>query len=73
MGGLCALIFYLMLSGNSIYNLEWEFLAAMILAGLVCSARLLLQRHTLLQVTAGFVNGFLWVLLLPMLFQVTRL
>lgn len=73
MGGLCALIFYLMLSGNSIYNLEWEFLAAMILAGLMCSARLLLQRHTLLQVTAGFVNGFLWVLLLPMLFQVTHL
>ena len=73
MGGLCALVFYLMLSGNSIYDLQWEFLAAVIVSGLVCSSRLLLRRHTLMQVTAGFVNGFLWVLLLPMIFQVTRL
>lgn len=73
MGGLCALIFYLMLSGNSIYDLQWEFLAAVIVSGLVCTSRLVLQRHTLMQVTAGFVNGFLWVVLLPMIFQVTRL
>lgn len=73
MGGLCALLFYLMLSGNSIYDLQWEFLVAVILSGLVCSSRLLLRRHTLMQVAAGFANGFLWVLLLPMIFQVTRL
>lgn len=73
MGGLCALVFYLMLSGNSIYDLQWEFLVAVLLAGLVCSTRVILGRHTLGQVTAGFFNGFLWVILLPMLFQVTRL
>lgn len=73
MGGLCALVFYLMLSGNSIYDLQWEFLVAVLLAGLVCSSRVILGRHTLGQVTAGFFNGFLWVMLLPMLFQVTRL
>lgn len=73
MGGLCALVFYLMLSGNSIYDLQWEFLVAVLLAGLVCSSRVILGRHTLGQVTAGFFNGFLWVILLPMLFQVTRL
>lgn len=73
MGGLCALVLYLMLSGNSIYDLQWEFLVAVLLAGLVCSSRVILGRHTLGQVTAGFFNGFLWVILLPMLFQVTRL
>lgn len=73
MGGLCALVFYLMLSGNSIYDLQWEFLVAVLLAGVVCSSRVILGRHTLGQVTAGFFNGFLWVILLPMLFQVTRL
>lgn len=73
MGGICALIFYLMMSGNSIYDLQWEFLMAILFAGFVCSSRLVLQRHSLLQVAAGFANGFLWVLLLPMIFQVTRL
>lgn len=73
MGGLCALLFYLMLSGNSIYSLQWEFLAAILLAGAVCSARVVMGRHTLGQVAAGFLNGFLWVALLPMIFQVTRL
>lgn len=73
MGGLCALLFYLMLSGNSIYSLHWEFLAAILLAGAVCSARVVMGRHTLGQVAAGFLNGFLWVAILPMIFQVTRL
>lgn len=73
MGGLCAMLFYLMLSGNSIYSLHWEFLAAILLAGAVCSARVVMGRHTLGQVAAGFLNGFLWVAILPMIFQVTRL
>ncbi len=73
MGGLCSLVFYLMLSGNSIYELQWEFLLAIFLSGLVCASRVILSRHTLLQVAAGFVNGAFWVLLLPMIFQVTRL
>lgn len=67
MGGLSALVFYLMISGNSIYNLQWEFVVAILLGGLVCTSRLLLERHTLGQVAAGFANGFLWVVLFPML------
>lgn len=46
MGGLCALLFYLMLSGNSIYSLHWEFLAAILLAGAVCSARVVIDRKS---------------------------
>lgn len=57
-GGLCAIIFYLMMSGNTVYNLHWEFIVAVLIAGLVCTSRLILERHTLLQVAAGFLNGF---------------
>lgn len=57
-GGLCAMIFYLMVSGNTVYNLQWEFAAAILIAGIVCTSRLILERHTLMQVGAGFLNGF---------------
>lgn len=58
MGGLCAMIFFLMVSGNTVYNLQWEFVGAILLAGLVCTSRLILGHHTLLQVAAGFLTGF---------------
>lgn len=67
MGGLCALIFYLMLSGTTLINLQPVFLGAILLAGMVGTARMMLDRHTLGQVAAGFLNGFFWVLLLPFL------
>lgn len=57
-GGLCALIFYLMINGYTVYNLQWEFIAAILIAGIVGTSRLILGRHTLLQVGAGFLNGF---------------
>lgn len=59
MGALVAMLFFLMCSGNSTFGMQWEFIAGVILAGVVCSSRLVLQRHTLLQVGAGFLNGFL--------------
>lgn len=68
-GGLCAMIFYLMMSGNSVYSLRWEFMVAILIAGLVCTSRLILQRHTLGQVAAGFLNGFAWVFLAAWLFS----
>lgn len=61
MGGIVALMFYLMYSGNSVGDIQPEFIATVLVAGLVCSSRLILERHTLLQVAAGFANGFLWV------------
>lgn len=62
-GGLCAMLFYLMCSGNSVDNIQPEFIAAVLIAGCVCTSRLILQRHTLMQVAAGFLNGFLCVFL----------
>ncbi len=69
MGGLCAMIFYLMLSGNSVDSLQWEFMLAVLLAGIVGTSRIILGHHNFSQVIAGYVNGVVWVLLLPLLFQ----
>lgn len=59
MGGLMAMLYFLMCSGNSPVDMQWEFITGVIIAGLVCTSRLVLQRHTLMQVGAGFANGFL--------------
>jgi len=58
MGGLTAMLYFLMCSGNCPVNIQWVFIAGVIAAGLVCTSRLILERHTLLQVAAGFLNGF---------------
>ena len=63
MGGLSAMMYYLMASGNSPFDLQWAFFAVILLSGMVCTSRLILNRHTLLQVGAGFLNGFLCVFL----------
>ncbi len=69
MGALCAMVFFLMSSGNSVTSLQWEFVTAIVLAGCVCTSRLILGRHTLLQTAAGFLNGFLCVFLPAWLLQ----
>jgi membrane-associated phospholipid phosphatase len=58
-----------MLSGNSLGSLQWEFLTIIILSGAVCTSRIILERHTLGQVAAGFLNGAVWVLALPLIYQ----
>ena len=63
MGGLVAMLFFIMCSGNSPLDMQWEFMAGVVTAGLVCTSRLILERHTLMQVAAGFANGFLCVFL----------
>lgn len=63
MGGLTALAFFLVYRG---YNL-WIDLSlpgtVLIIAGAVCTSRLILERHTLAQVSAGMANGFIWIML----------
>lgn len=69
MGGLTGMLFFLLVSGNSPVDLQWEFIAGVMLSGLVCTSRLILGRHTLLQVGAGFLNGFVCVFLPAWLLQ----
>ena len=60
-GGLCGLVFYLMTSGDSVDNIQWVFMLTVLVAGCVGTSRLILQRHTLGQVAAGFALGFVFV------------
>lgn len=61
MGGLVALMFRLAASHQAIFDLEIWLSVTVLLAGLVMTARVYLQRHTLMQVLAGAANGFLCV------------
>lgn len=68
MGGICAVIFFLMLSSMEAMKLDWWFILAIFLTGLVGTSRLILGRHNLWQVLAGFAVGFTFTLLMPWLF-----
>lgn len=63
MGGLVALMIHIVARGLNVWETEWVAMAAIIVAGLVCSCRLILHRHTLGQLAAGFTLGFLAVFL----------
>lgn len=73
MGGLVAMLFFLMCSGNSPLNLQPEFIASVLMAGIVCSSRLILNCHTLPQVGAGFLTGFVCTFLPAWFFQGTAI
>ena len=61
MGALTALSFFLCFRNYNAHNNEWLFVGMTLLAGAVMTSRLILKRHTLGQVIAGFANGALWV------------
>lgn len=61
MGGLLALAFRIAVGGYAIRSMLWLVFALVVVCGVVATARLVLERHTLGQVTAGFVNGFVCV------------
>jgi len=67
MGGLCGVVFFMMISEVEVAPLQWEFLALIFLSGLVGTARLILDRHTPWQVGAGWLVGFAGSFLLPLL------
>lgn len=66
-GGLAALCFRMVASGYAIYNMNLWISGAVIVAGMVLSARIYLRCHTLMQLFCGTTNGFLCVWLLSML------
>jgi membrane-associated phospholipid phosphatase len=62
MGGLLAMLIRVMLGPYVTIDLASVVLpCVIILTGAVCSARLLLGRHTLMQTVAGLINGFVCV------------
>lgn len=66
-GGLTALAFFLSYRSLTIHNNDTIFIVAILISGAVMTSRLILDRHTLGQVVAGFFNGALWVSLFQML------
>lgn len=56
-GGALALLFIINISGFG--NMLWVLIVGVLLTGALASARLYLGLHTPLQVTAGFVGGFI--------------
>lgn len=63
MGGLMALTTRMAVSHLCIVDMIWPMVIVTILCGMVGTSRLIMQRHTLGQVLAGFAVGFLCVYL----------
>lgn len=66
-GGLVAMVIRLASSHQAIYDTNVWISVMVIVAGMVMTARVYLQRHTLMQVLAGAANGFLCVWLMSMI------
>lgn len=60
-GGVVALLFQIHIQGLSAFDLLWVVVITILLAGILGTARLVLKRHTLLQVLAGFALGCICV------------
>lgn len=65
--GVVAMLIQVIKEGPSSEGMEWWIVGAIIIAGLLGSARIWLGRHTLLQVLAGSAVGFLSVWALSLL------
>ena len=63
MGGLIAVILYIAYKGYNVWPIEIWLFIAILLTGIVCTSRLILRRHTLMQITAGVACGFACVYL----------
>lgn len=64
MGGLMALVFMMWRNGYGLFDYTSVVCAVTLLTGIVCSARIILGRHTLGQVLVGTLNGLFWVALM---------
>lgn len=67
MGGVVALLFRLQASGLEIHDMTLWLAGSIALTGLVGSARIYRERHTLMQVFAGAVCGFVSVFFITMI------
>lgn len=64
MGGLMALVFMMWRNDYGLFDFTSVVCTITLLTGIVCSARIILERHTLGQVLAGTLNGLFWVALM---------
>ncbi|MCM1482727.1 MAG: hypothetical protein NC043_00190 [Muribaculaceae bacterium] len=67
MGGLLALTVRVAMSDFATSDMIWWIIGVILCCGLVGTARLILERHTLWQVIAGAANGFVCVMLMSLI------
>ena len=67
-GGVVALLYQIHVQGLSAFNIFGLLCVCILLSGLLGSSRIALKRHNLLQVIAGFANGYICVTLMMKLF-----
>lgn len=65
--GIVAALIQIMKEGSPSGDITWWIVASIILCGMLCSARVWLGKHTLMQVIAGSAVGFLCVWTLSLL------
>lgn len=63
MGGLTALLVVLIVGNLAFVPMFWPLAVSVVVSGLVGTARLALEAHTPAQLLAGYMNGFICVLL----------
>lgn len=66
MAGIVAMLIQIMKEGSPSGDITWWIVASIILCGMLCSARVWLGRHTLMQVIAGSAVGFICVWMLSL-------
>ena len=59
--GVIAFIERLRMDGLAAFNIYWLVCAIIILAGILGTSRIYMNRHTFWQVVAGFANGYICV------------
>lgn len=69
MGGMLGVLMFLSVSGLAVLPMLCVMAAAIVITGLVGTARLALNRHTFMQVIAGTANGFICVYICATLFD----
>lgn len=67
MGGLTALVLRVAVGHYTLLNMDVWISVVIILSGMVMTARIYLNRHTLAQVLTGYANGFVCVFLMSMI------
>ena len=60
-GGVLAFLVRLRMDGLAAFNIYWLVCAIIILAGILGTSRIYMNRHTFWQVVAGFANGYICV------------
>ena len=56
-----AVLVRLRMDGLAAFNIYWLICAIIILAGMLGTSRIYMNRHTFWQVVAGFANGYICV------------